>query len=59
MVKDNSETEISYDKLVLATGGVPRSLKPIAGWDYDNIYSFRTVDDAGKISKAIKGIYYN
>ncbi|TRM64743.1 hypothetical protein BD626DRAFT_567619 [Schizophyllum amplum] len=47
---ENGET-VEYDKLILATGGQPKSL-PIEGADLENVYTFRGVEDAKKIDKA-------
>jgi len=42
---------IKYDKLVIATGGSPRSL-PIPGWELENVFVLRTPADAKAIVKA-------
>lgn len=39
---------VSYDTLVLASGGVPRKL-PIDGKDLGNIFTMRGAEDAKKI----------
>ncbi|KAF4121470.1 NADPH-dependent 2,4-dienoyl-CoA reductase, sulfur reductase, or a related oxidoreductase [Geosmithia morbida] len=45
--------KISYTKLVLATGGVPRKL-PLQGFTVlDNIFTLRSVHDAKKIVEAV------
>ena len=46
---------ISYDSLVLATGGQPRTLAPLPGWNLQNVFVLRTVKDANSIAKASKG----
>jgi len=46
-LEDGKET-ISYDTLILATGGIPRRL-PIEGADLENIYTLRNVQDAQRI----------
>ncbi|KAH8831282.1 hypothetical protein DL96DRAFT_1777615 [Flagelloscypha sp. PMI_526] len=49
---DEKET-ISYSKLVLSTGGIPRRL-PIDGADLDNVFTFRNVDDAAKLDSVAR-----
>jgi NADPH-dependent 2,4-dienoyl-CoA reductase/sulfur reductase-like enzyme/nitrite reductase/ring-hydroxylating ferredoxin subunit len=49
-LEDGKET-ISYDKLILASGGVPRRL-PIEGGELENVYTLRNVQDAQKIDAA-------
>ncbi|KAG6850699.1 hypothetical protein H0H93_009857 [Arthromyces matolae] len=50
----NSGKEIlSYDKLVLATGGTPRRL-PIEGAQLENVYTFRGIEDSQKVDAAAK-----
>ncbi len=44
----DGKDSLIYDKLVLATGGIPRRL-PIPGADLENVYTFRTVEDAQKV----------
>ena len=46
-LEDGKET-ISYDALILASGGVPRRL-PIEGGELENVYTLRNVQDAKKI----------
>lgn len=46
-LEDGKET-ISYDTLILASGGVPRRL-PIEGGDFENVYTLRNVQDTQKI----------
>ena len=46
-LEDGKET-ISYDTLVLASGGIPRRL-PIEGGELENVYTLRNVQDAQKI----------
>nr|CAB3220717.1 apoptosis-inducing factor 3-like [Phallusia mammillata] len=45
--------QIQFDKLVIATGGRPRTL-PIPGWDLKNVFVLRTPDDANAIIKVAK-----
>jgi nitrite reductase (NADH) large subunit len=44
---------LSYDKLLLATGGVP-FCPPIEGRDRKDVYTFTTLDDAKALSTALK-----
>ncbi|XP_078485676.1 apoptosis-inducing factor 3-like isoform X1 [Ciona intestinalis] len=46
---------VVYDKLVIATGGVPRTLEPTLGWRLGNVYVLRTPGDAGRIVDACRG----
>ncbi|MBA2850338.1 NADH oxidase (H2O2-forming) [Methanococcus maripaludis] len=48
--KDGSETEIKYDKLVLATGGTP-FVPPIEGVTLDGVFKVRTINDGQKIKE--------
>ncbi|XP_078492604.1 apoptosis-inducing factor 3-like [Ciona intestinalis] len=59
----NAETQVvtcedgdtfKYDKLMVATGGRPRTL-PIPGWDLKNVYVLRTPNDANAIAEVAKG----
>lgn len=43
---------IHYDKLLLATGGMPRQLKGVPGAELNGIYSLRTLEDADRIIQA-------
>ncbi len=45
---------VSFDKLLLATGGRPRRL-PIPGDDLDGVYYLRNVEDTEAIQKALSG----
>lgn len=49
----DSEEEISYDKLVIATGASPLSL-PIPGVNKKNVFYVRTLNDATMIRQAIE-----
>ncbi|MFH1650491.1 MAG: FAD-dependent oxidoreductase [Chloroflexota bacterium] len=42
--------QISWEKLLLATGGVP-IVPPLKGIDYNGVFNFITLDDAGKIAR--------
>jgi apoptosis-inducing factor 3 len=48
VILDGGKETIKYDKLILATGGVPKRL-PVPGSDLQNVYTFRTVEDAKTI----------
>lgn len=53
VILDGGKDAVSYDKLVLASGGLPRKL-PIDGADLENVYVLRGVQhaqeiDAGKL----------
>jgi len=50
-----SETglEISYDKIILATGSFP-FVPPVPGHDRDNVFVYRTIEDLEKITAAAK-----
>lgn len=53
VVRTKAGEDVSYTKLVLATGGTPRKL-PLEGFkDLENIFVLRTVHDAKKIVDAI------
>ncbi|KAF8525825.1 hypothetical protein BU17DRAFT_83310 [Hysterangium stoloniferum] len=45
--------KVSYEHLVLATGGSPRRL-PLPGFDSENVFTLRHVQDAQKIDAAIQ-----
>ncbi|KAF5367161.1 hypothetical protein D9758_004001 [Tetrapyrgos nigripes] len=51
VVLDGGKDSISYEKLILASGGTPRKL-PIEGVDFENVYTFRGVQDANKVDAA-------
>lgn len=42
---------ISYEQLILATGGIPRRL-PIEGANLENVYTFRGIEDSKKVDAA-------
>ena len=50
-VRASDGSTTAYDRLVLATGAVPRKL-PIAGADSAGVHSLRTQDDATRIREA-------
>lgn len=49
---DNTEKQVSYDDLVIATGAAPFQL-PIDGIELNNIFNLRTVSDAVTIKEKI------
>jgi len=51
-VKIDDGTELSYTKVILATGGTPKRL-PIEGFDLGNVFLLRGVNDAKAIVDAI------
>ncbi|KAG6854380.1 hypothetical protein C0991_007371 [Blastosporella zonata] len=50
---DGGKDTLSYDKIVLATGGTPRRL-PVEGAQLENVYTFRGIADAQKVDAAAK-----
>jgi NADPH-dependent 2,4-dienoyl-CoA reductase/sulfur reductase-like enzyme/nitrite reductase/ring-hydroxylating ferredoxin subunit len=52
-VKFSDDETLIYDRLLLATGGIPRSL-PADGSDLKNIYLLRSYDDADEIIASLK-----
>ncbi len=53
VVRSSSGLEISYDKLVLATGSYP-FVPPVPGSDRDNCFVYRTIEDLEAITAASK-----
>ncbi|KAH9178408.1 flavoprotein [Lactarius sanguifluus] len=51
VILDDGKETISYDTLILASGGVPRRL-PIEGGELENVYTLRNVQDTQKIDAA-------
>ncbi len=47
----DSGTTVRYDKLLLATGAIPRRL-PVPGMDLKGVYTLRTLEDASAIIEA-------
>ncbi|QGN35238.1 NAD(P)/FAD-dependent oxidoreductase [Microlunatus sp. Gsoil 973] len=54
-ITTRSGREVSYAKLLLATGSQPRNLR-LDGADAENVYTLRNVEDADKIDAAITGL---
>lgn len=52
VVKTEDGQEISYTKVILATGGTPNGLH-LEGFNLGNIFSLRTVNDAKAIVEAV------
>jgi NADPH-dependent 2,4-dienoyl-CoA reductase/sulfur reductase-like enzyme len=48
VILGNGKDSVSYDKLILAPGGTPRRLL-VEGVQLQNVYTFRTIDDAKKV----------
>jgi len=53
IVTAESGIEISYDKIILATGSFP-FVPPVPGHQRDNIFVYRTIEDLEKITAAAK-----
>jgi len=53
LVIAESGIEVSYDKIILATGSFP-FVPPVPGHKRDNIFVYRTIDDLEKITAAAK-----
>ena len=53
VVKADSGIEVSYDKIILATGSFP-FVPPVPGHDRDNVFVYRTINDLEKITAAAK-----
>ena len=51
-IEKNTETAIHYDKLVIATGGLP-VVPPLAGIDLQHVFTIRTLLDGIEIKKFI------
>jgi NADPH-dependent 2,4-dienoyl-CoA reductase/sulfur reductase-like enzyme/nitrite reductase/ring-hydroxylating ferredoxin subunit len=45
---------VPYDKLLVATGGIPRDLKRVPGGDAEGIYTLRSLADSDRILQAAK-----
>ena len=53
VVLSESGLEVSYDKIILATGSFP-FVPPVPGHERDNVFVYRTIDDLEKITEASK-----
>lgn len=51
VIFDEGKDSLHYDKLIIATGGIPRRL-PIEGANLENVYTFRGIPDAQKVNDA-------
>ena len=54
-VKGHSEDQISFDHLVIASGGQPRKLDDVEGGRLGNIFVLRSPADANRIAEKSKG----
>ncbi|RPA80634.1 hypothetical protein BJ508DRAFT_415303 [Ascobolus immersus RN42] len=52
--KTKKHGDISYDNIILATGGTPRRL-PLPGFDLKNVFVLRDVNNAKEINAALDG----
>lgn len=48
---------MTYETLILATGGVPRRL-PIEGADLENVFTFRGLEDSKQVDAGKLSIEY-
>ncbi|KXN91685.1 Apoptosis-inducing factor 1 [Leucoagaricus sp. SymC.cos] len=48
---DNGADTLSYEKLILAPGGIPRRL-PIEGANLENVFTFRDISDSKRVDAA-------
>jgi len=53
VITSDAGLEVSYDKIILATGSVP-FVPPVPGHDRDNVFVYRTIEDLEKITAAAK-----
>ncbi|KAI6155596.1 hypothetical protein BKA82DRAFT_17541 [Pisolithus tinctorius] len=56
VIFEGGKESVSYDKLILATGGTPRRL-PIEGGGLENVYTFRGIEDAKKVDAGKSRLY--
>jgi len=55
LVITSDRQELAYDKLLLASGGIP-FVPPIPGADKKGVHTFRTADDALRLLNSLRGI---
>ncbi|KAJ1656002.1 Apoptosis-inducing factor 1 [Dispira simplex] len=53
LVRLSTGSELHYDTLVLATGGIPRKL-PVKGSDLGNVFTLRTAHNTSQIAAALQ-----
>ncbi|KAF9266592.1 hypothetical protein L218DRAFT_922270 [Marasmius fiardii PR-910] len=51
VILDNGKDSIAYEKLVISPGGTPRRI-PIPGADFENVYTFRGIQDSQRVNAA-------
>jgi len=51
--KDGKEKAVDYDKILIASGGIPRTLF-VQGCNFKNIVTLRTIEDCQKIAESVK-----
>lgn len=53
-VMTDGGASLPYDKLILATGAAPRALPASAGGDLENVYTFRSLEDADRLRAVLQ-----
>ena len=54
MLRCTDGSSLSYDMLLLATGGTLRTLD-VPGAELENVFSLRSLDDANRMDRHLKG----
>ena len=54
-VQCSDASQVHYDHLVLATGGRPREMTSVPGYNLNNIYQLRSPEDANTIATVALG----